>query len=484
MKKFIIFLFVLVLFIPCFSQAQSLRDDPRVKEAIHLLDVWLDAQRDYEQYPGISIAVVYDQYLIWSNGYGYTDLERKTPAKPTTIYSICSISKLFTSVSIMRLYDKGLLRLDDPVKKHLPWFTIEQTYPEGPPVTIESMLTHSSGLPREADAPYWSEMCDFAFPTREEIIERLSGQKTLYPASTYYQYSNLAMSLLGQVVEHVSGQPYEEYVNANILEPLGLNDTRPRMPEELYHGQLATGYSALTREGIREKVQFFQAKGIAPAAGFSSTVEDLGKFASWQFRLLEEGGTEILDANTLKKMHRVHWVDEDWSGKRGLGFSVWRDKDKTFVGHGGSCPGYRSQLLLQTKDKIATVCMINASGTNPGTYTQGAYDIIAPVIADVLKSPSEGKEPDPELVKFTGTYSSSPWGGETEVLIWKGNLCTVSFPNSSPVSGITKYKHIEGNTFRRIRDDGELGEEIVFETDSEGNVTKMRRNSQYNPKIR
>ncbi len=482
MRKVFIWLFVLIVFIPSIVYSQSLKDDPRVKSALSLLELWLDAQRDYEQIPGISIAVVHDQEIIWSKGFGYTDLERKSPTTPSTIYSICSISKLFTSIAIMQLRDKGLLRLDDPVEKHLKRFPIKQTYPNGPPITIQSLLTHSSGLPQEADAVYWS--CDFSFPTKEEVIEKLSNQKTLYPADTFHQYSNLGMALLGQVVERISGKSYTDYIKENILNPLGLIDTRPEMPEELRNNRLATGYSALTREGIREKLSFFQADGMTPAAGFSSSVEDLAKFASWQFRLIEKGGMEILKSNTLREMHRVHWVDPDGSNRWGLGFMVWRSRGKTFVGHSGGCPGHRSHLLIQTKDKIATVCMVNACGVNQNKYTQQAYEIIAPAIKEVLNNPDHPKEPDSELLKFTGTYSNAPWGGETAVFIWKGNIAMVSFPTNSPLDRIIKYKHIEGNKFRRIRNDGELAEEVVFETDSDGNVIRMRSNGQYYPKIK
>ena len=192
--------------------------------ALEVVRVWLDAQRAYEQIPGISAAIVHDQELLWSGGFGFADLARTAPATPKTIYSICSISKLFTSIAVMQLRDAGKLRLDDPVGKHLPWFTIERSAPEGPEITIEGLLTHASGLPRESDYPYWTGP-DFPFPTREQIVERISKQKTLYPAETYFQYSNLGLTLAGEVVAAASGMPYAEYVRRNILEPLGLSST-------------------------------------------------------------------------------------------------------------------------------------------------------------------------------------------------------------------------------------------------------------------
>lgn len=455
---------------------QTLANDPRVASALEVLKVWLDAQRAFTQIPGVSAAVVYDQQLLWSGGFGYADTARKAPAVPSTIYSICSISKLFTSIAVMQLRDAGKLRLDDPVSKFLPWFTIKQTAPEGPEITIEGLLTHASGLPRESDYPYWTGP-DFTFPTREQIIEKISKQQTLYPAETYFQYSNLGLTLAGEVVAAVSGLPYAEYVQLNILGPLGLTSTTPEMPESQRGARLATGYGGMTREGNRSQLPFFQVRGIAPAAGFASTAEDLARFAQWQFRLLRKGGTEILKANTLREMYRVHWLDPDFETTWGLGFAVMRNEGKTFVGHGGSCPGYRTGILLKPEELVATVFMSNAMGVDSEGFAQRIYDIVAPAIKEAVKNPSAAKPPDPELKKYTGTYSS-PWG-EIAMVIWEGGLAAMDLPNMNPVKEFTKFKNTGENTFRRIRKDEALGEEVVFEMGSDGRPARLKWHSNY-----
>jgi len=478
-KKSIIWFLFFVLISPSFIQAQKLSEDPRVSSAINLLEMWVQAQVDFERIAGISMSVVHDQELIWSQGFGYSDIETKNPATPRTIYSICSISKLFTSISMLQLRDKGLIRLDDPVKKHLSWFDIKQQYEHSPPVTIEGLLTHSSGLPREADFPYWT---DASFPTREQMIDHLSKQEMLYPARNKYQYSNLGLSLAGEIVAKVSGKPYAKYVEENILKPLGLTDTTPEMPIKKQKGQLATGYGPFKRDGTRPIMPFYTVNGIAPAAGFASTVVDLGKFASWQFRLLENNGDELLAANTLRDMHRVHWVNQDWTSKRGLGFSVWRDNEKTFVGHGGSCPGYLSHLLLQPEEKIATVFMTNSRSGGSRSYTQTAYDIIAPAIKEALESPGEAKIANTEWQKYTGLYER-PLGGESHVIFWKGELATISFPTENPLQSLTKLKHEEGHVFRRVMDNDELGTPVTFEVDNDGKVIRMWSTVNYSVKV-
>lgn len=474
--------------------AQSVASNERVRQATELLKTWLEAQRAYEQIPGISASVVYDQELVWAGGFGLADVARQAPATTSTIYSICSISKLFTSVAVMQQRDAGKLRLDDPVAKHLPWMNIKNSYPESGDITIEGLLTHASGLPRESDHPYWTGP-EFAFPTREEIKERLGAQTTLYPAETYFQYSNLGLALAGEVAATASGMPYAELVTRNILNPLGMTSTTPEIPAAERGKRFATGYSAIMREGSRKPVPFFQTRGIAPAAGFASTVEDLGKFASWQFRLLGSGRTEILNANTLREMQRVHWVDPDFETTWGLGFSVWRSDNKTFVGHGGSCPGFRTHLLLKPDEKVATIMMANALGVNPQQWAQRMYEIMAPALRAAAKSTAAstvsttGSSPTPvmsydaSLDRYLGTYASS-FGGELAVVRWEDGLSILSLPTMDPLRLMTKLRKTGEHTFRRVRRDEALGEEVVFEMGADGKPTRFRQHQNYFTKVR
>ena len=463
--------------------AQSLADEPRVADALRLIEVWVEAQRAYEDIPGISMGVVHDQNLIWSKGFGYADLERKTPSTPQTIYSICSISKLFTSIALMQQRDRGRVRLDDPVEKHLSWFDIQRAHPEAPPVRVEGLLTHSAGLPREADYPYWSGP-DFPFPTRDEVMQRLASQETLYPAERYFQYSNLGLTLAGEIVAEVSEQPYDEYVRENILDPLGMDDTSPEIPEAHRGNRLATGYGRRMPGGERETVPFYLVRGVAPAAGFASTVEDLARFASWQFRLRGKGGDEVLDANTLREMQRVHWVDPDWETTWGLGFAVWRDDDKTFVGHGGSCPGYRTQLLMQPEDEVAIVFMSNANDVDTGRFARRAYEIVAPAIQKALDESGSGdvKPADPELQRYVGTYRS--FWGDAAVVPWGGGLAMVSLPTENPLEALSKLERVDEHTFRRIRDDDEPGEIVAFEMGPDGQAVRLTRHSNAMERVR
>ena len=172
-------------------------DTPAPPEAaadVELLCAWIEARMAYRGEPGLSIAIVHDQDLVWARGFGYADLANRVAASADTRYRIASVTKLFTSTAILLLRDAGQLQLDDPVARHLPWFEIGQRQPEAEPITIRHLLTHTSGLPREAAFAYWT---DARFPSRAQVRASLPRQESAYPAATRGKYTNLA---LGRII--------------------------------------------------------------------------------------------------------------------------------------------------------------------------------------------------------------------------------------------------------------------------------------------
>jgi CubicO group peptidase (beta-lactamase class C family) len=457
-------------------------DDPRVIDAIDAWSEWVEYQLAINNVPGASVGVIYDQELLFAKGYGYANPIKRLQAAPDTIYSICSNSKLFTSIALMQLRDAGKLRLDDALAKHLDWFAIKDVYPNDEPISIRRILTHSSGLPRESCFPYWTDP-NFPFPTHEEIIRRLREQVTLYPSGRYYQYSNLGITLAGEIVAAVSGLTFDEYIRTEILNPLNMKDTFTEIPA-VHHGErMAIGYSARKRDGMRDVLPLFQTRGIAPAAGFASTVEDLARFVSWQLRLLENDGNEVLRAATLREMHRVHWVDPDWKTTWGLGFVVRHVGESTFIEHGGSCPGYYSQVTIEPKYRIGIIVLSNAIGTEVDFYVEKAIELVGPVVEAAVKDSESIPERDPSLDRYVGIYDTI-WGQEA-VLRWEDGLAHLSLSTRNPKSSLIKLKKVDEHTFRRIRDDdGSLGETFFFEVSEDGTVTRMQQHSNWSTKVR
>ncbi len=170
-------------------------------------------------------------------------------------------------------------------------------------------------------------------------------------------------------------------------------------------------------------------------------------------------------------MQQVHWTNPDWKTTWGLGFVVFKGSNgNTWVGHGGSCPGYRSILQLDLKSKMAYAVMINAGGTNPGSYSRGLQAILAKVKSAPKKADEATDNKKVNLSDYTGYYSNQPWWSEKYIGVWGDKLVTLNLPARSPGDAMTMYKHVEGDTFRRIRDNKELGETMVFKRNDAGEV--------------
>ena len=157
--------FVLLLLAFPFCSPAAPTDDPDVKGAERLFTSWIRGQLAYRNLPGLAVGVVSDQQLVWAQGFGFADVDKKTPMTPATKFRMASHSKLFTATAIMQLRDAGKVHLDDAVSAYLPWFHISPADADDPAITIEELLTHSAGLPREA-GPHWSEL---SFPDAEGV---------------------------------------------------------------------------------------------------------------------------------------------------------------------------------------------------------------------------------------------------------------------------------------------------------------------------
>ncbi len=451
------------------AQQSKLANHPDVASNIALLEAWLEAHMAYDGQPGVSIAIVYDQELVYAKGFGYADVAAEKPMESGTIFRIASHSKLFTSIALMRLQEAGKLDLDDPIVKYLPWFNIKDDHAGDRPITIRHLITHTSGLPREIGSAYWQ---DFNFPTIDEVKKRVFGLETAFPTENRWKYSNFALTLAGEIVATVSKQPFADYVQKNIINVLGMEQTSVVFPSG--HGAaLATGYGRRMPDGTREVMPFIDARGMAAATGVSSSVTDMAKFISWQFRLRAGNETEILNANTLREMQRVQWVLPDWDGGWGLGFGINRYKGRDLIGHGGGYPGYITNTSIDAKAKVGVVVFTNALGGPAYTVRARAFDWIAPAIAKAVKG-EEGMPGEPEWRKYEGTYRSQ-WG-DSHVMTLEGKLVVINPTASNPKEGLLTLQPAGDGTFILTGKNGgrAVGELVSFEMGADGNAQRIR----------
>lgn len=170
---------------------------------------------------GVSIALVDDQKVIWSEGFGYADQEKKIPATAETLYRVGSISKLFTDTAAMQLAEQGKLDIDQPLKTYLPKFSIKSRYPNSDPITPRTLMTHHSGLPRDYLKGFFTtHPAPFT-----DVVDLLQDENASYPPNQIFSYSNLGISLLGNAIQNQSGMPFADYMRQSLLAPLGMKNS-------------------------------------------------------------------------------------------------------------------------------------------------------------------------------------------------------------------------------------------------------------------
>jgi D-alanyl-D-alanine carboxypeptidase len=436
------------------AEPARIADDPDVLGEERLFSAWVEAQIAYRGLPGVAVGVVSDQELIWSKGFGYADIKAKRPMTATTKFRMASNSKLFTAVAIMQLREEGKLGLDDPVVKYLPWFKAKPAGDDDGPITIEQLLSHSSGLQREA-GDHWSS---FQFPTADELQRLYAERQAAFAPSVRWKYSNLGYAVAGLVVEKVSGERWADYVEQNIFKPLQMNSSSV---DKNVPG-LAVPYGRRMPDGTREVLPFVDARGMAAATGVTSDLEDMAKFMSAQFRRGPRGGAQIVSGGSWREMLRVRSVEENWTSGTGLGFDVKRVKDKTYIGHGGTYPGNTTQTLIQLDDKVGVIVLTNTIDSYPSGIAQ---QLMATVGQAAAKSASAKPAPtaawDPAWERFAGLYRGR--FEDQQVVLLNKKLVLIT-PNAPNLDNSVTLEPLGGGRFRyeAPTGGGEVGEVVRF----------------------
>ena len=448
--------------------------DPNVQAAERLFSAWIEGQIADRGLPGIVVGVVADQELVWAKGFGYANTETKQPMTPATKFRMASHSKLFTATAVMQLREQGKVRLDDPVADYLPWFAVKTAEPDDPPITIEELLTHSSGLPREAGS-HWTT---YDFPTQDELQTLTPERQAAFAPEVRWKYSNLAFSIAGMIVEKVSGETWADYIQAHIYQPLGM--TASSVDQDL--PGLAVGYGRRMPDGSREVMPFVDARGMASATGITSTVEDMAKFVSAQFRKGPMGGPQILSTGSLREMHRVRVLENNWTSGNAIGFRVDRIGGKVYVGHGGGYPGYTTRTMIQLDSKVGVIVLTNTNDSDPTDIAGQLMRTVGDAVAKATTVEPKVVAWDPAWARFAGLYRGR--GGDTQVVLLNERLVIIN-PNGSNVDNPIRLEPLGGGLFRYVAPSGggPVGEVVRF-VEEGGRVVRMITGDSYVDRVR
>jgi CubicO group peptidase (beta-lactamase class C family) len=454
--------------------SDSIANHPEVLGAERLFSAWMESQIAYRGLPGVVVGVVADQRLVWAQGFGYADVAAKRPMTPETAFRMASHSKLFTATAIMQLREQGKLRLDDPVKLHLPWFNPRPANDDDGPITIEQLLSHSSGMQREA-GDHWSSQ---QFPTEAEVQALMSSRQGAFAPATRWKYSNLAYTVAGLIVEKVSGEKWADYVQRHIYQPLGMTSSSV----DRNVAALAVPYGRRLPDGTREVLSFMDSRGMASATGITSTVGDMAKFVSAQFRRGTRGGDRILSTGSLREMHRVRSVENNWTSGTGIGFASTRINDRTYVGHGGGYPGNTTQTFIQLDDRVGVIVLTNTNDSDPSGIARQLMSTVGAAVAKASAPKPQVVAWDPSWGRFAGLYRGL-WGDQHVVLLDK-KLVLIT-PNASTIDSSRELLPLGEGRFRLTAPTGggEVGEVVRF-VERDGQVVRMITGDSYVDRVR
>ena len=214
---FLLYVFFMYSLIEVFAQTDTVSETKRIEDTIPELESMIKDVMEREKIPGLSIAIYKDDYL-WSEGYGFSDIENNIRAKPETSYILASVMKPMTALAIVRLENEGKLDFDAEIQQYLPYYPKKKW-----PVTVRQVLGHLSGI--GCKEMQWEEYMDKITYKTEEALEFFMHCGLLFEPGSRYEYSSFGYNVLGAIVEAVSGESYEHYMTESIWKPLGMNST-------------------------------------------------------------------------------------------------------------------------------------------------------------------------------------------------------------------------------------------------------------------
>ena len=313
---------------------------------------------------GITAAVVVGDRMVWAEGFGWADRDRRIPAGVETIYRIGSVSKTFTAVALAQLVDRGVLRLDDPVERYLPEVrNLANARPGARPITFRQLASHTAGLAREprledaAAGPIaqWEEKVLASIPTTS--FDTVPGAR--------FAYSNIGYGVLGLAISRAAKMPFTQMIEQRIFAPLEMTHSTYVIDDRL-RPWLSVGYES-SRTGIDTAVPAREHLGRGykvPNGGIYSTVGDLARFIA----SLTGASTPVLSDSMRRVMQTVQTPERRAFGY-GLGLQIDVEPDGTqrIMGHGGGMAGYTAQIVFDTRSRVGVILLRN--------YQQGRTDL-------------------------------------------------------------------------------------------------------------
>ena len=392
--------------------------------------------------PGVAVAVVRGDQTIYVDTVGERDVENHLPVTPDSIFYIASITKTFLAAAIVSLIDEGKIEIDAPVKRYLPRFKLAT--PEATnSIAVKDLLTHAKGL--NCGAAVWLDA--YTGEITEDRFYHWLSQET--PKGSH-EYTNIHFTLLGRVVEAVTGKSWKDFLDERIFKPAGM--TRTTCYASKMYGQSDAGIPAIrvddgfTSSPIRKNDTVMHAAG-----GMGASVTDLARWLRLNLSGGKIGGTTVLPAKWIAEMQKLHVEDHrgmiaNWTRKgHGLGWSISRYRDHLYLEHGGGYVGTAANIGFLPEKNIGVAVVANADG------------IIAPLVTLEIFDRLLGVEPNDFLPRMQDNLERRLARVKKEYDERKANPAAADGLSLPPSAYVGDYEHEAWGTIRIRHADDKLG---------------------------
>ena len=445
------------------------------------------------QIPGAAVAIVRNDRVVYAKGYGTPDLAGTDPVTADTLFQIASTSKAFTTTALAMLVAEGKLSWDDPVRKHLPYFRLDDLCADSQ-VTIRDIVSHRSGAPRQ------DELWDNSPLTREQVIRGISELRLAKPFRTGYQYNNIMFIVAGEVIANVSGVPWEEFVRTRIFTPLAMTRT-VTSDADWNAADHAVGHRWDAKAGRVVVQRPIETAVLGSAGAIKSSARDM---ANWLRFQLSNGAFDLHQLTDMKQIEetkmphtpiRLENSTRDLNPEThvmsyALGWNVQDYRGELLVSHSGALNGFRTHVDLLPKRASGFVVMANVGrgyallalrnsladmlsgkpGRDWNAYylmlDQRADDKAARAKEERLASAPANATPSLPLERYAGEYESRSHGKATLSIV-DGRLMLAWSRVSIPLV------HLEYDTFIAESELDDVDEEVTFTLDAKRNVASF-----------
>lgn len=394
------------------AQTQSSNDLARQLQTI---EEKVEARRKELGIPGMSLAIVSDDRIIYAKGLGYKDFEKQVPVTGDTQFAIGSATKAFTALSVLMTQDEGKLSLDDSPKKYLPYFKMKDAETDAR-ITVRDLLSHSSGLNRTDLAMITGKL------NRAELIQVAGEAKPTARLREKFQYQNIMFTAAGEIVAQTQGKAWEKFIPERIFKPLGMTNSTMSMVEMQKVKDYSFGYDYNFDTKETRRLPFREIDQVAPAGSINSSAKDMAQWLRFVLNGGSAGGKRLVSEKGFEEWLKPQMkISPNGKFNYSLGWFLQEWNGLKVVQHGGNIDGFNALVAMIPEKKLGFVMLTNVSGSPLGN------ELMPIVWENILGKPnattSAAGTVAPE--KEVGKYKFEAAGLDLEVKMENGKLVAV-----------------------------------------------------------